>query len=54
MRPSGGGVGSQGALRALLQETWYEAGTHTIPFDGSGLPSGIYFARLTAGEYSAM
>jgi uncharacterized secreted protein with C-terminal beta-propeller domain len=34
-------------------ETWFSAGTHQIPFDGSGLPSGIYLARLTAGDWSA-
>ncbi|MCX6640423.1 MAG: T9SS type A sorting domain-containing protein [bacterium] len=44
----------QGARSAPLQETWYNAGTHTIPFDGSDLPSGIYFARLTAGDWSAV
>ncbi len=26
---------------------WYPAGTHQITFDGSDLPSGIYFAQLT-------
>ncbi|MCX6641289.1 MAG: hypothetical protein NTW14_12570 [bacterium] len=52
--PNVGGGGSAGARCAPLQDTWYDAGTHTIPFDGSNLPSGIYFARLTAGEYSSV
>ncbi|MCX6639363.1 MAG: T9SS type A sorting domain-containing protein [bacterium] len=30
------------------------AGPHEWTFDGSDLPSGIYFARLTAGEYSSV
>ncbi len=30
---------------------WYSAGTHEITFDGSDLPSGVYIARLHAGEY---
>ncbi|MCX6639362.1 MAG: T9SS type A sorting domain-containing protein [bacterium] len=30
------------------------AGSHELIFDGSNLPSGIYFARLTAGEYSCV
>jgi hypothetical protein len=31
--------------------TRYPAGTHQIPFDGSDLPSGIYLARLIAGDF---
>ncbi len=37
--------------RAPLQMA---AGTHEITFDGSALPSGIYFVRLTTGEYEAV
>ena len=33
---------------------YYPAGTHSITFDGSNLPSGIYFAKLTAGEFTAV
>jgi len=30
---------------------WYPPGIHEITFDGSHLPSGVYFARLTAGDF---
>jgi len=33
---------------AALVNGWREAGAHEVTFDASGLPSGIYFARLTA------
>jgi len=36
----------------VLRNGFSEAGTHHEIFDGSGLPSGIYFARLDVGEYS--
>ncbi len=32
-----------------LAEQRYEAGEHAVTFDGSALPSGIYFAQMNAG-----
>jgi len=32
---------------------WISAGVHEIPFDASGLPSGIYICRIEAGQWSA-
>ena len=37
---------------ALLKNGFVEAGTHRVTFDGSRFASGIYFARLEAGEFS--
>ncbi len=34
---------------AVLAEGQLEAGTHAVPFDGRGLPSGLYAYRLTTG-----
>ena len=37
---------------AVLKDGFVEAGTYHLMFDGSGLASGIYFARLDAGKFS--
>ena len=39
-----------GREAAVLAEEWYPAGHHSMLFDASNLPSGVYFARLTAGD----
>ncbi|RJP81461.1 MAG: T9SS C-terminal target domain-containing protein [Candidatus Zixiibacteriota bacterium] len=39
---------------ATLVDGWRNAGAHEVRFDGSGLPSGIYFVRLSAGEGTAV
>jgi len=41
-----------GRLVVDLVNGWRDAGSQQITFDGSGLPSGIYFAKLEAGDYS--
>ncbi len=42
-----------GKKAAIVQSGFLNAGNHRIQFDGSGLPSGVYIYRLTAGEYTA-
>ncbi len=37
---------------ALLAEGFYSAGSHTVSWDASGRPSGIYLYRLTTGNNS--
>lgn len=37
---------------ATLVNGYQNAGTHSVKFNGSGLPSGIYFYRLEAGKYT--
>jgi hypothetical protein len=37
---------------AELVDGWREAGTHEVTFDASGLPSGVFIYRLTAGDFS--
>jgi hypothetical protein len=36
---------------ALLQNGEQEAGYHEVRFDASGMASGLYFYRITAGAY---
>jgi len=36
---------------ATLVDSWKPAGKHQAIFDGADLPSGIYLARLTAGDF---
>jgi hypothetical protein len=38
---------------AILVNEKMEAGEHNVVFDAAGLPSGVYFYRIQAGEYSA-
>ena len=37
---------------ARIADALYPAGEHEIPFDGSGLASGIYFLKATMGEFT--
>jgi photosystem II stability/assembly factor-like uncharacterized protein len=37
---------------AVLKDGFVEAGTHHAVFDGGNLASGVYFARLDAGEFT--
>lgn len=41
-----------GRLVSTLAQQRYEAGTHDVRFNGADLPSGIYFARMEAGDFS--
>jgi hypothetical protein len=42
-----------GRVVATLINGWREQGSQEFTFDGSFLPSGVYFYRLTAGKYQA-
>jgi hypothetical protein len=43
-----------GRLVTTLVDGFREAGTDMVTFDGSSLPSGVYFYRLQAGEWTAV
>jgi len=43
-----------GRSAMTLVNGWRDSGEHEVTFDGSELPSGIYFAKLTAGEFTAV
>jgi len=40
-----------GRLVETLVDGWRSAGVHELTFDASGLPSGMYLAKMQAGEY---
>jgi hypothetical protein len=40
-------------IQSPLQDSWRQAGSHEMTFDGSYLSSGIYIYRLEAGDFSA-
>jgi len=39
---------------AVLEDGVQEAGVKTVEFNAAGLPSGVYFYRLKAGNYTAV
>jgi hypothetical protein len=41
-----------GRKSAELVNGWRDMGVHEVTFDGSGLVSGVYLFRMTAGEFS--
>jgi hypothetical protein len=41
-----------GRLVATLVDGWRDTGEHQVTFDGSKLASGVYLARLQAGEFT--
>ena len=41
-----------GRAVATLLDEWREPGTYAVEFDASSLPSGVYFYRLQAGDFT--
>jgi hypothetical protein len=41
-------------VKELINGTEIDAGLHSVPFDGTGLASGVYFYRLQSGPYTQM
>jgi flagellar hook assembly protein FlgD len=44
----------QGSAVKTLVNGFREAGNYDVTFDGSGLPSGVYFARLSANGQNSI
>jgi hypothetical protein len=42
-----------GRLVEHLTDGFYAAGTHRVTFNASSLPSGLYFARIQANDFTA-
>ncbi|NQS99251.1 MAG: T9SS type A sorting domain-containing protein [candidate division Zixibacteria bacterium] len=38
----------------LLEDGYLDAGRYEVTFNASDLPSGVYFARMTAGEFTGV
>ena len=45
---------AKGRMVATLVNGWREAGSHEVTWNASGLPSGLYFCRMQAGEFGAV
>lgn len=43
-----------GELVATPYDGWRAAGRYEVDFSASGLPSGVYFCKMTAGDYNTM
>jgi hypothetical protein len=41
-----------GSLVGTLSSGWHPAGAYNVVFDGTELASGVYLARLTAGDFT--
>jgi hypothetical protein len=39
-----------GMKKRVLESGWRDAGAHTVQFDATRLPSGVYYYKLTAGD----
>jgi hypothetical protein len=44
----------EGRLVETLASRVFDAGPHTVTFDGEGKSAGIYFLRMTSGDFSAV
>jgi hypothetical protein len=42
-----------GSLVNTLVDGWRQPGSHEVTFDASGLPTGVYFAHLAAGDFAS-
>ncbi|HEY6906043.1 MAG TPA: T9SS type A sorting domain-containing protein, partial [Ignavibacteriaceae bacterium] len=45
---------SLGEEVSTIEQNYLVKGTYNLNFNASGLPSGIYFYRINAGNYSAV
>jgi flagellar hook assembly protein FlgD len=43
-----------GELVATLVDEIQDAGNRSVTWDGSALPSGVYYCRITAGSFSSV